>query len=82
MWKVSKYGVLSGPYSVQIQENMEQKKFRIWLFLTGVVLKRSSKESFPSEAFYKTEEVKRKGSLLRIHFEKQLFADILQNMYS
>ena len=79
---MSKYGVLSGPYSVQIQENTEQKKLRIWLFSTDVVLKRSSKENCPSESFYKTEEVKRKDSLLRIHFEKQLFADILQNMYS
>ena len=51
-WKVSKYGVFSGPYfpvfglntygdllrtspcSVQIQENTDQKKFRIWTFFT------------------------------------------------
>ena len=24
-WKVSKYGVISGPYSVRIQENTDQK---------------------------------------------------------
>ena len=24
-WKVSKYGVISGPYSIRIQENTEQK---------------------------------------------------------
>ena len=24
-WKVSRYGVISGPYSVQIQENTDQK---------------------------------------------------------
>ena len=24
-WKVSKYGVISGPYSVQIRENTDQK---------------------------------------------------------
>ena len=29
-WKVSKYGVFSGPYSVRIWENTEQKKLRIW----------------------------------------------------
>ena len=29
-WKVSKYGVSSGPYSVQIRENTDQKKLRIW----------------------------------------------------
>ena len=28
--KMSKYGVFSGPYSVQISENTVQKKFRIW----------------------------------------------------
>ena len=29
--KVSKYGVFSGPYSVRIQENTDQKKLRIWM---------------------------------------------------
>ena len=29
-WKVSEYGVFSGQYSVQMQENTKQKKLRIW----------------------------------------------------
>ena len=32
--KLSKYGVFSGPYLVQIQENTDQKKLRIWTLLT------------------------------------------------
>ena len=34
VWNVSKYGVLSGPYSVQVQENTDQKKLRIWTLFT------------------------------------------------
>ena len=44
VWKVSKYGVFSGPYfplfwskspnSIRIQENMDQKKLRIWTLFT------------------------------------------------
>ena len=38
VWKVSKYGVFSGPYfppySVQMQENTDQKKLRIWALFT------------------------------------------------
>ena len=30
VWKVSKYGVFSGPYSARIQENTDKKKLRIW----------------------------------------------------
>ena len=40
-WKVSKYGVFSGPYfpgespySVRMRENKDQKKLRIWAFFT------------------------------------------------
>ena len=29
VWKVSKYGVFSGPYSVLIRENKDQKKLHI-----------------------------------------------------
>ena len=42
-WKVSKYGVFSGPYflySVRIQENTDQKKLRNWaLFTQWLVLR-------------------------------------------
>ena len=31
-WKVSKYGVFSGPYSVRMRENTDQEKLRIWTF--------------------------------------------------
>ena len=31
MWKESKYGVFSGPYSFQIWENTDQKKLCIWI---------------------------------------------------
>ena len=34
VWKESKYGVFSGPYSVLIQENTDQKKLRIWTLVT------------------------------------------------
>ena len=34
MWKVSKYGVFSSPYSVQIQGNMDQKNLCIWILFT------------------------------------------------
>ena len=33
-WKEAKYGVFSGPYSVQIQENTDEKKLRIWTLFT------------------------------------------------
>ena len=33
-WKVSKYRVFSGPYSVRLRENMDQKKLRIWTHFT------------------------------------------------
>ena len=33
-WKVSKYGVFSGPYSVRMRENTDQKKLRIWTLFT------------------------------------------------
>ena len=33
-WKLSKYGVFSGPYSVRIRENTYRKKLRIWTFFT------------------------------------------------
>ena len=33
-WKVSKYGVISGPDSVRIQENTNQKQLRIWTLFT------------------------------------------------
>ena len=32
--KMSKYGVFSGPYSVRIRENTDQKKLRIWTLFT------------------------------------------------
>ena len=32
--KISKFGVFSGPYSVQIRENTDQKKLRIWTLFT------------------------------------------------
>ena len=31
---MSKYGVISGPYSVRIQENSDQKKLLIWTLFT------------------------------------------------
>ena len=34
VWNVSKYGVFSGPYSVRMQENTDQKKLRIWTLFT------------------------------------------------
>ena len=33
-WKVSKYGVFSGPYSVRIRGNTDQKKIHIWALFT------------------------------------------------
>ena len=33
-WKMSKYGVFSGPYSVRMWENTDQKKLRIWTLFT------------------------------------------------
>ena len=33
-WKVSKYEVFAGPYSVRMQENTDQKKLRIGTFFT------------------------------------------------
>ena len=33
-WNVSKYGVFSGPYSVRMRENTDQKKFRFWKHFT------------------------------------------------
>ena len=41
-WKVSKYGVFSGPYflySVRIQENTDQKKLCIWSLFTHCLKK-------------------------------------------
>ena len=35
MRKVSQHGVFSGPYSVRIQENTDQKKLRIWTLLSS-----------------------------------------------
>ena len=34
VWYVSKYGVFSGPYSVRMRENTDQKKLRIWTLFT------------------------------------------------
>ena len=34
VWKVSKYGVFSGPYSVPMQEIRTKKKLRIWTLFT------------------------------------------------
>ena len=34
VWKVSKYGVFSGPYSVRMRENADQKNLRIWTLFT------------------------------------------------
>ena len=33
-WKVSKYEVFAGPYSVRMQENTDQKRLRIGIFFT------------------------------------------------
>ena len=38
-WKVSKYGVFSGPYSVLMRENKDQKKLRILTLFTHWKLK-------------------------------------------
>ena len=38
-WKVSRHGVLSGPYSVRMRENTDQKKLRIWTLFTQCVAK-------------------------------------------
>ena len=34
VWKVSKYGVFSGPFTVQMRENTDQKNLRIWTLFT------------------------------------------------
>ena len=34
MWKVFKYGVFLGPYSVQMPENTDKRKIRIWTLFT------------------------------------------------
>ena len=39
MWNVSKYGVFSGPYSVRMRENTDQKKLRIWTLFTQCKLR-------------------------------------------
>ena len=41
-WKVSKYGVFSRPYSVQMRKNTDQKKLRIWTLFTQCKLRLSS----------------------------------------
>ena len=37
--KVSKYGVFSGPYSVRIRKNTDQKKPRIWTHFDATEIK-------------------------------------------
>ena len=43
---MSKYGIFSGPYSVLIWENTDQRKLHIWTFLTQCLCNPSSKITF------------------------------------
>ena len=51
-WKVLKYGVFYGPYSVRVQENTDQKKLRIWTLVTLLSSPQVFFQGFPYPLWY------------------------------
>ena len=55
---MSKYGVFSGPYSVRMRENTDQKNLRIWTLFTECLSHLIRKTIFPEKKIKKPEETR------------------------